>query len=101
MISLEQAKVLAESVAESCFANLVAVPPESWIRTNFFEEENCWLFLKNDHLLFRENCEDSADAAIVISKKGTTMTVADLGEDESALKEYLKKISDYLGNRGE
>jgi hypothetical protein len=66
-----------------------------------FEEKNCWLFLKNKSLVYRENCEQWTDAAIVISKKGKVMVVADHHEDEAALKGYLEKISIYLETRGE
>jgi hypothetical protein len=101
MISLEQARVLAEENAKSCFADFVMVVPNNWLREAVFEEKNCWLFLKNKSLVYRENCEQWTDAAIVISKKGKVMVVADHHEDEAALKGYLEKISIYLEARGE
>jgi hypothetical protein len=101
MLSLEQARVLAEENAKSCFADFVAVVPTNWLREAVLEEKTCWLFLKNKSLIYRENCEQWTDAAIVISKKGKVMIVADHHEDEIALARYLGEVSVYLANRGE
>lgn len=96
MLSFERAKVLAEEAAESYFSRLVETRPSSWTRAKCFEEKNCWLFLKREDLHFKTGAARHADAAIVVSKNGNVMTVADLREDEQALIEFLKKASEHL-----
>ncbi len=58
-------------------------------------------FFEKKSLIYRENCEQWTDAAIVISKKGKVMIVADHHEDEAALIKYLNEISAYLEKTGE
>lgn len=101
MISFAKARELAESLAESCLANSVLNQPGSWLRDEVFEEDSCWLFLKNKQLVFHSECLGDADVAFVVSKLGTMMTIADFHENEKALKKYLHEISEYLKMRGE
>lgn len=102
MITLERARELAESSIRISLAPLVAETPKHWLRDGQMEGTNCWLFLKARDLKFKdEKCAAWADTAIVVSKKGTVVSIADHYEDEAALREYLAKMSAYLESRGE
>lgn len=102
MITLEMARERAEKSAELTFSNLVTDRPIHWLRDDVIEEKNCWLFLKSKDLNFRDEAAKAwSDWAIVISKKGKEIAIADHYDDPVSLREYLAEISHYLEIRGE
>jgi hypothetical protein len=102
MITLKMAREMAERSAELTFSNLVSERPIYWLRDEVIGEKNCWLFLKSKDLKFRDEAARAWAAwAIVISKRGKEIAVADHYEYPVSLRQYLAEISDYLEIQGE
>ena len=101
MIDFESARIKAEKLAEACLGGMVRSIPETWLRSEHLEAKNCWLFLKTHGIDFLPDCQESADMAFVVSKKGKEMSVADHHEDMTALRAYVEEVSAYLQRRGE
>jgi hypothetical protein len=98
---VEDATAIAEKAAMKHFARYVEQPPLRWISENFLEASNCWLFLRDNDVMLNEYGRVSADAAIVVSKKGKVMIVADHNRDMEKLRQYLSNVSKYLADRNE
>ena len=101
MIEVFTARAKAEELARACLNEIVSRQPERWLRLEHMEAPNCWLFFKADGIEFLPGCEESADMAFVVSKRGKEMTIADHHGDMVALESYLQEVSAYLGRRGE
>lgn len=97
LISLEEARKIAEEIAQSYLAGFVSstsVP--NFLDERYLEAENCWMFFIRKDLNFPEEATLAASAAFAVSKHGVLRTVPDFSSEPERLHSYLTMLSNHF-----
>jgi hypothetical protein len=98
MITLQEARRLAQSMAMEQSASHYKGRQEDVLEDKFVRSENCWIFFR------RRSISTPREASFVatsyaVSKDGRGSLIADFWDDEQCLNEYLRVMSDYYSRR--
>jgi hypothetical protein len=94
MVTLNEARKLAEETARKHLKPLLKFETMEWLSDIAIECENCWIFLKINGLVFiDEEASAWADCAFAVSKWGEVRLVADHQGDIELLSAYGKLLS--------
>ncbi|WP_139200985.1 hypothetical protein [Polaromonas sp. JS666] len=97
LISLKEAREIAEELAQSDLAGFVSQAPVSnFLDERYLEAENCWMFFIRKDLSFPEEATLAASAAFAVSKHGVLRTVPDFSSEPERLHSYLTMLSDHF-----
>ena len=98
-ITMREAKKIAENAAKEQLQSY-ANSKISFLSDEFMEADYCWFFFRNKKIIGPPEEVLNWDWAYAVSKKGELSLIADYSKDTEALKDYLKKMSNYFRDRG-
>jgi len=97
-ISIIEARTIAEAAARLNLQGFLTDESVTLLRAEVLEAEHCWMFFRNPEIYVPADSALIGDWAYVVSRYGDVRDVADL-YGQQGLIEYLKKMSDYFGDR--
>lgn len=99
LITQEEARKIAEELAQSYLAGYVSQTPVSnFLDERYLEAENCWMFFIRKDLSFPEEATLAASAAFAVSKRGVLRTVPDFSSEPERLQSYLTMLSNHFSS---